>query len=71
VKNLIGVKRNYLVICLFISNCAGSPRITITKNVSVVNSCEVDVEYTTESSTENVADIVQDLKDLIKVTPKP
>jgi len=62
--------------CLFaslvlLSGCAGSPRINITKNVYVVeNSAPVFVDYRTESSTSSDADIVQELKELLKI-PAP
>lgn len=55
---------------VFLSSCAGSPRITINKNTYVIDSDGAETKYTTESSTTSVAEIVQDLKDLLKVTPK-
>jgi len=50
--------------------CAGSPRITITKNVYVIKSANAKITYKTESANSSVAEIVQDLKDLLKVTPR-
>jgi len=35
VKKLIGVKLKFLVLCLLISGCAGSPRVIVNKNVTV------------------------------------
>ena len=51
----------------------GSPRITITKNIYIVDSSlnGVDLEYTTQSSTESMAEITQDLKDLLDLKLSP
>ena len=58
-----------LLAAVFLAGCAGSPRITIEKNVSIENSCHVVVGYSTESSTTSDADIVQELKDLLAIPP--
>ena len=49
----------------------GAPRITITKDIHIINSCDIDVLYRTESSTTSTAEIAQDLKDLLDLTVKP
>jgi len=61
-----------LLLLVFLTGCvpAGSPRINITKNVYVVDSCDVEVSYSTKSSTDSDADITQELRELLKV-PAP
>jgi len=51
---------------LFTSGCAGSPRITIIKNVYIYKSDFVSVTYRTESSTESLAEIDQALEGTVK-----
>jgi len=59
-----------LAVATLLSACAGSPDIMIIKNVYVTDSDDVEVTYRTESTSTSVAEIVQDLKDLIKASPK-
>jgi len=49
----------------------GSPKISITKNVYIIDSDNADIGYSTESSTSNIAEITQDLKDLIDLSLEP
>ena len=64
----LGISLGFLILLVF--GCAGSPKITINKQVYIMNSPNAKTEYKTESTTSNVAEIVQDLKDLLKVTPR-
>jgi len=59
-----------MFLALLLVGCAGSPRITINKQTYIVDSDNADTTYTTASSNSSVAEIVQDLKDLLKVTPR-
>jgi len=65
-----------IVLVLLLGGCGlspGSPRINITKNVYVVeNTAPVFLGYSTKSQTTSDADIVQELKELLKIpAPKP
>jgi len=59
-----------VIFLLFLCGCAGSPRITITKNIYIMDSDYVAVEYRTESITRSLAEIAQDLEGTLKVTPR-
>ena len=69
------MKSLMLIGLLFVTGCitAGSPPINITKNIYIVDSIlnGVDLEYTTQSSTESMAEITQDLKDLLDLKLSP
>jgi len=69
------VKLLLLAVPVFISGCwvgAGSPQISISKNLYVIDSCNNVIGYSTESKTTSDADIVQEFKDLFKApAPKP
>ena len=58
-----------VLLSVFLAGCipAGSPRINITKNVYVYESCNTYIGYSTESSTTSDADIVQELEELLKI----
>lgn len=50
---------------------AGSPPIKIIKNIYVIDSDFADIGYKTESATNSVSEITQDLKDLLDLSLEP
>jgi len=60
---LKGSVKAAVALVLLLGGCAGSPHISITKNVYVIeNSAPVFVGYSTESTTKSDAEITQDLQ---------
>jgi len=70
-KKMIILSWCLAVILAGCSITAGSPPIKIIKNVYIIDSDHADVGYKTESSTNSVAEITQDLKDLLDLSLEP